>query len=71
MLCERESAKSFWKISFQPLKIIPLKDKKWVSSVRSPERHLWHQNNVGISNKLSLHVDDAEPRPVHVKNGAV
>jgi hypothetical protein len=27
MLCERESAKACWKISFQPLKI-PLKDKK-------------------------------------------
>ena len=32
MLCERESAKACWKISFQPLKI-PSKDKKWVFSV--------------------------------------
>jgi hypothetical protein len=32
MLCERESAKVFWKTSFQPPEI-PLKDKKWVSSV--------------------------------------
>jgi hypothetical protein len=56
MLCERESAKVFWKISFQPLKI-PLIDKKWVTSVDLPRRHLWCQNSnsnlyVGISNKL-------------------
>ena len=56
MLCERESAKACWKISFQPLKI-PLKDKKWVSSVGLRKRHLWCQNSnsnlhVGISNKL-------------------
>jgi hypothetical protein len=56
MLCEREPAKAWWKISFQPLKI-PLKDKKWVSSVGLQRRHLWRQNSnsnlyVGISDKL-------------------
>ena len=36
---------------------IPLKDKKWVSSIGLRKRHLWRQNsnsnlNVGINNKL-------------------
>ena len=56
MLCERESAKVFWKISFQPLKI-PLKDKKMGIFGCLWRRHLWCQNSnsnlyVGISNKL-------------------
>ena len=55
MLCERESAKACWKISFQPLKI-PRKDKKWVTSIGFWIRQLWRQNlnsnlYVGISNK--------------------
>ena len=56
MLCERESAKACWKISFKPLKI-PLTDKIWVALVGFWRRHLWRQNsnsnfNVGTSNKL-------------------
>ena len=68
MLCERESAKAFWKISFQPLKLkIPLKDKKWVSLVGLWRRHLWRQNSnsnlyVGISNKFCLQFENFCPR---------